>query len=102
MQTSWWLYHSPKYFGRIDGSKFADIVKRTFPSAFDKSVNPDARRFLMDGCPNQNSKIARDAIDQVGGIIMKIPARSPDLNPIKNTFNQVSEMLKLWGLGGGG
>jgi len=49
----------------------------------------------MDGCPNQNSKFARDAIDQVGDIIIKITARSPDLNSIETTFNQVSELLKL-------
>ena len=84
-----------QYFGRITGSKFADIVKRTFPAAFEKSINPTTRRFLMDGCPNQNSKVAKNAIAEVDSIIMKIPARSPDLNPIENTFNQVSELLKI-------
>ena len=48
-----------QYFGRINGEKFADIVKHSFPSAFEKSINARARRLLMDGCPNQNSKIGR-------------------------------------------
>ena len=83
-----------QYFGRIDGKKFADIVKRTFSSAFEKSINPRTRRLLMDGCPNQNSKVAKDAIAEAGGIIFKIPARSADLNPIENTFNQVENLLQ--------
>ena len=48
----------------------------------------------MDGCPRQNSAKARKAITKNGGMIFKIPARSPDLNPIENFFNIVAKDLK--------
>ena len=51
-----------KYDGMITGKKFAAIVKSSFPRAFKKSSNPKAKRFLMDGCPRQNSKMTRRAI----------------------------------------
>ena len=41
----------------------------------------------MDGCPRQNSKAAMGEIDKLGAKVFKIPARSPDLNPIENFFN---------------
>lgn len=83
-----------QYFGTITGPKFADIVKRCFPTAFANSINPRARRIIMDGCPRQNSAVARKAIAAVRGIIMPIPPRSPDLNPIENLFQQVDSVLK--------
>ena len=43
----------------------------------------------MDGCPRQNSKIAMHAIEKVGGLVFKIPPRSPDLNPIENFFHSL-------------
>ena len=41
-----------------------------------------------------NSAKARKAITKVGGMILKIPAGSPDLNPIENFFNIVAKDLK--------
>ena len=83
-----------QYFGTITGTKFAEIVDHSFPIAFSNSVNPEARRIIMDGCPRQNSAIGKKAIAAVGGFIMSIPARSPDLNPIENLFKQVDRKLK--------
>lgn len=83
-----------QYFGSITGAKFADIVNSHFESAFERSINPRARRLLMDGCPRQNSKKAIHAIEGLRGIVFKIPARSPDLNPIENFFNLVSRELQ--------
>ena len=48
----------------------------------------------MDGCPRQNSKLAKRAIASVGGTIFSIPPRSPDLNPIENFFHTVSRELQ--------
>lgn len=73
--------------GAMTGEKFAGIVKRCFKKAFRKSANPKGRLFLMDGCPRQNSKAAMRAIAKIGAKVFKIPARSPDLNPIENFFN---------------
>ena len=75
-----------QYNGTITGKKFASIVHSSFPKAFENSSNPKAKQFLMDGCPRQNSKIAMHAIEKVGGLVFKIPPRSPDLNPIENFF----------------
>ncbi len=81
-----------QYDGTITGPKFAEIVK-SFPKAFNKSSNPKARRFLMDGCPRQNSKVAMRAIDKVNALVLKIPPRSPDLNPIENFFHTLTVRL---------
>jgi transposase len=81
-----------QYEGTITGPKFAEIVK-SFPKAFNKSSNPKARRFLMDGCPRQNSKVAMRAIDKVNALVLKIPPRSPDLNPIENFFHTLTVRL---------
>ena len=48
------------------------------------------KRFRMDGCTRQNSSIAKRAIEKVGGLVLKIPPKSPDLNPIENFFHTVS------------
>jgi hypothetical protein len=82
-----------QYHGTITGEKFAAIVKSSFPKAFKKSSNPKAKRFLMDGCPRQNSKMAMRAIERVGGVVFKIPPRSPDLNPIENFFHTLTVRL---------
>ena len=47
----------------------------------------------MDGCPRQNSKTALRAVARIGGLVFKIPPRSPDLNPIENFFNLVVQKL---------
>ena len=48
----------------------------------------------MDGCPRQNSKVAKKAMKNINTIVMAIPAKSPDLNPIENIFAQVSMILQ--------
>ena len=78
-----------QYFGSITGQKFADIVKSDFPRAFENSSNPKGKLVLMDGCPRQNSATALAAIDSVSGRVLKIPPRSPDLNPIENFFHLI-------------
>ena len=83
-----------QFSGPISSQKFAKIVEESFPRAFRNSVNPQRKLFFMDGCPRQNSAKARKAITKVEGMIFKIPARSPDLNPIENFFNIVAKDLK--------
>ena len=82
-----------QYDGPITGEKFAAIVKSSLEKAFENSSNPKARRFLMDGCPRQNSKITMNAINKEHAKVFKIPSRSPDLNPIENYFNSVTVNL---------
>ena len=83
-----------RYEGQITGETFAAIVEGKFPEAFENSSNPKGKRFLMDGCPRQNCKVAIRAIDKVRGKLFKIPSRSPDLNPIENFFHLVDKKLK--------
>ena len=42
----------------------------------------------------QNSKVAKKAMQNINTIVMAIPAKSPDLNPIENIFAQVSMILQ--------
>jgi len=79
---------------RLNGYKFARMVRRDFPLAFSLSNNPKAKRILQDGCPVQNSRRATRAIGRLGGHIFCIPARSPDVNPIENFFHLVGKELK--------
>ena len=45
--------------------------------------------FVMDNDPSQRSKLAGDALNDVGAEVVHIPQRSPDLNQIENVFNNV-------------
>ena len=83
-----------QYFGHITGQKVADLIKEKFADAFKNSVNSLCKRILMDGCPRQNSKVAVKAIEDIGGMIFRIPARSPDLNSIENFFNLITRKLQ--------
>ena len=83
-----------QYFGSMTGAKMAEIIQGSFPEAFIKSADPIGKRVLMDGCPRQNAKISLDAMYAVGGKLFKIPARSPDVNPIENLFHLISRTLK--------
>lgn len=71
-----------QYKGSITGEKFANIVKTKFREALARSSALASRRVLQDGCPRQNSRIAKAAFADVKALLFKIPPRSPDLNPI--------------------
>ena len=55
---------------------------------------PKSKIFFQDGCPVQNSKKEKQALDTVGAIKFSIPPRSPDFNPIENIFNFVKSKLR--------
>ena len=83
-----------RYSGSITGEKMANIVRSSFSDAFEKSIAPRAKRVVMDGCPRQNSKAAFKAYDELHAKMMKLPPRSPDLNPIENFFHTAKDLLK--------
>ena len=83
-----------RYDGRINSEKFVNFINAHLDDAFKKSLNPKCRRFLMDGCPVQNSKRSRVALRALRAKVVSIPARSPDLNPIENLFNLIAIALK--------
>ena len=84
-----------QYFGPMNGPKYADIVRKTFPDLFQRSANPTGRYFVQDNDPSQNSAAAKEALAEVNAWQFKIPARSPDLNPIENIFHLVSKQIRL-------
>ena len=55
---------------------------------------------MMDNDPSQRSKLARDALNDVGAEVVHIPPRSPDLNPSENVFNNVKHDLAKGALQG--
>lgn len=83
-----------QYTGQIDGEKCAKFVEKHFPEMFENSSNPKGKLFLQDGDPSQNSVKARTAMEKVGCRLFKIPARSPDLNPIENIFHLIGKEMK--------
>ena len=83
-----------QYYGQINGKKYADIVRKTFPDLFSRGANPTGRYFVQDNDPSQNSAVAKEALAEVNAWQFKIPARSPDLNPIENIFHLVSKQIK--------
>ena len=85
---------SKQYKGSITGQKFTNIVNSwEYEEALRNSSNSVQRRMLMDGCPRQNAKCALEALEDLGVLVFKIPARSPDLNPIENMFHLVGRRL---------
>ena len=49
--------------------------------------------FIQDGDPSQNSRNANNTMYKVGAKNVNMPARSPDMNPIKNVLNYVRTKL---------
>lgn len=82
-----------QYRGSITGEKFAKIVTDDVSTALTR-IGGQHRRVLQDGCPRQNSKVARKAFENINSLVFKIPPRSPDLNPIENFFHNVKRKLK--------
>ena len=81
------------YTERLDGQFCENYIRERFPEMFQASANPRGKLFLQDGDPSQNSAAARLAMDAVGCRLFKIPARSPDLNPIENVFHNIRRKL---------
>ena len=71
----------------MTGEICAKMMDSCLPQAFALSINPDDKRFVQDGDPCQNSAAVRDILEGLGAELVKIPARSADLNPIENLFN---------------
>ena len=83
-----------QYNENINGERFAEFITQKFADMFQSSANPSGRLFLQDGDPSQNSALAKETMFKVNCRVFKIPARSPDLNPIENIFHLVGKQLK--------
>ena len=65
----------------MSGPKFAKMMDSCLPQAFALSINSEDKRFVQDGDPSQNSAVANEILEGLGAELVKIPVRSPDLNP---------------------
>jgi hypothetical protein len=83
-----------KAYDKLDGRYFANFIDENFVSMFGTADKSLKRLWLQDGDPSQNSAMARAAMDRANCELLKIPPRSPDLNPIENIFKLVSDALR--------
>lgn len=83
-----------KPYKKLNGSYFAQFIDDHFEQMFVEADKGADRLWIQDGDPSQNSAKAKAAMERVNCKLIKIPARSPDLNPIENIFNLVSEKLR--------
>ena len=72
---------------------FPDFIKTNFQETFSWPRIPKGKRFLQDGCPVQNSKKPRQALDTVGAIKFSITPCSTYFNPTEKIFNYVKNEL---------
>ena len=81
-------------YEKMSGAYFADFVKRNFQKIIEKSCNPAGNMFLQDGDPSQNSSASRKEWEKLNIILLSIPPRSPDINPIENVFHLLEKKLQ--------
>ena len=83
-----------KAYKKLNARKFSRFVRRYFPRTIKACGTEKKKTFLQDGDPSQNSMAAKVVFSEMGLQVLRIPPRSPDLNPIENVFNIVSAMLR--------
>ena len=82
------------YTQPMDADSYVKIILPKLEYGFKISNNPKARRLLQDNCPVQNARAVKEQLAQNGVSIFKIPARSPDVNPVENFFSAVRRALQ--------
>ena len=80
-------------YEHMTGNFFASFIDKTFQQMFVESKKGNTRLFIQDNDPSQNSAVAKIALQRVNAQLLKIPPRSPDLDPIENMFKSVSDDL---------
>ena len=72
---------------------FQTLWRNILPKHYFNRSQKNSTKFIQDGDLSQNSKLARLAMENVRAELVKIPPRSPDLNPIENLFKSISDEL---------
>ena len=71
--------------GIMDASLYCEILERTLlPFIRQNFPSPDTHRFMQDNDPKHTSRAAREFFANHNINWWKIPAESPDMNPIEN------------------
>ena len=85
-------YH---YEGGTNGEKIVNLIEGQFPNLFvEEHFWKKCLLFFQDSDPSQNCKKSREAMEEVGCRLFKIPACSLDLNSIENAFHLIDNKLK--------
>ena len=79
----------------MNGEFFSKFIKEHFNLCFGKAgpKTGGSRLFVMDNDPSQTSKLAMTSLSEIEAELLKIPPRSPDINPIENIFHIVKDHL---------
>ena len=83
-----------KPYEKMSGIYFEKFIDENFNKMFNDAAKGRRRLWIQDGDPSQNSARARAAMQRARSELIKIPPRSPDLNPIENIFKIVSDLLR--------
>ena len=83
-------------YEKLNGKFFANFIREHFNLCFGRAgpKRNRSRKFVMDNDSSQTSKAAMNALQETESELLRIPARSPDLNPIENIFNVVKDTLE--------
>lgn len=83
-------------YDKMNGKFFASFIRQHFNLCFGKAgPKRDGKRlFVMDNDPSQISKMAENALTDIECELLRIPPRSPDINPIENVFHLVKNLLE--------
>ena len=76
----------------MDGPFYASFVNSRLILKYCSQKQANVHR---DNCPVQNSNVVKETLKENKIEQLKIPARSPDLNPIENLFHRVKNKLRL-------
>ena len=75
-------------------SLFARLVRHKFHECLALAAKT-THMILQDNDPRQNSAVSLRALSAVGAVRVRIPPRSPDLNPTKNIFHIAKQQVVL-------
>ena len=83
-------------YDHLTSNFLATFIEKQCNSLFVKANKNGSRLQLQDGDPSQNSRAAKRAMENCNCdmSLIEIPPRSPDLNPIENSFHLVRVRLK--------
>ena len=75
--------------GPINGECFLSYVEQVLvPSLRPRDI------VVMDNLGSHKARATRDAIAKAGARLIFLPAYSPDLNPIEQTFSKIKRVLR--------
>ena len=84
-------------YTKLNGQYFSEFVEIALHRVLTNrtvATGKEKLLFLQDSDPSQNSAKAKEFLKTIGAEVVKIPPRSPDLNPIENFFHNVKRKLR--------